>query len=392
MTAPALLTRTPTVFGRGTTAPKVAAAPRRRGGIVLFFALAALYFAVGYVLVMRYTLFEGDATSRVANAGYVMGSRDPHLSAVGFVWNPLPSLVEVPILLLDHWWPELRTRGLAGVIQSAAFMAAAAVMVRRIALDRGVGSGWRTIAVVCFALQPMIIVYGASGMSEAAETFCVLWCVRHLMLWSDEPRINDLAWAGIALGVGYLSRYEVVPAALGAAVLVAVLAARRANVETRLASTLSQVAVVLFPITLATAIWALCGWVVNHELFATLTSQYGNANQVAAGIRRGDVAHNSPTEWVVISARLFGMQPLVGITAAGATAYALLARRPAVLVPLVTFGPVLGFAAWGQYSSATFGLFRYFLLAIPMVTCIALTCWTPTPSSGRTRYASRSRR
>jgi Dolichyl-phosphate-mannose-protein mannosyltransferase len=373
-----LLNRPPTEFRTTATAPKAAAAPHRRGGIVLFVALASLYFAVGYVLMMRYNLFEGDAASRVANAGFVLYSRDPHLSAVGFVWNPLPSLVEVPILLVDHWWPELRTRGLAGVIQSAAFMAAAAVMVRRIALDRGVGSGWHRISVACFALQPMIVLYGASGMSEAAETFCLLWCVRHLMLWSDDPRIRDLAWAGIALGVGYLARYEVVPAALGAAVLVAVLVARRANAETRLASTLSQVAVVLFPITLATAIWALSGWVVNHELFATLTSQYGNERQVTSMRQRGDLVGDSPSQWVVISARLLGIQPFVGIAAAAAVAYAAVARKPATLVPVAIFGPVLAFAAWGQYSSTTFGWFRYFLLAIPMVVCIALACWTPT--------------
>ena len=96
-------------------------------------------------------------------------------------------------------------------------------MVRRIALDRSVGTGWRRLAVAAFALQPMIILYGASGMSEAAETFCVLWCVRHLMRWSDQHSIGDIAWAGIALGLGYLTRYEVVPAALGAAVFVAVL-------------------------------------------------------------------------------------------------------------------------------------------------------------------------
>jgi hypothetical protein len=177
----------------------------RVGLVLLYFGLAALYFAVGHTLLMRYNLFDPDATSRVANAGYVLMSRDPHLSAIGFVWNPLPSLAEVPILLFSRWWPELRTHGLAGVIQSALFMAAAALVVRGIAADRGLGSGWRHMAVACFALQPMIVVYGASGMSEAAELFCLLWCVRHLMRWIDDRRIEDLAWAGLALGLGYLA-------------------------------------------------------------------------------------------------------------------------------------------------------------------------------------------
>lgn len=357
-------------------------APRRRRGVALFVGLTGLYFAVGYLLVIRYDLLDGDAASRVANAGYVLMSRDPHLSAMGFVWNPLPSLVEIPILLFERWWPELRTRGLAGVIQSALFMAGAALMVRGIALDRGIAAGWRRVAVAAFALQPMIIVYGASGMSEAAFILCVLWCARHLMRWSDGRGTVDLAMAGLALGVGYTARYEVVPAAFGAVVFVAILAGGRAAAGFRLSAMLAHIAIIFFPIAFAAAIWALAGWVINHELFAIVTSQYGNENQVEGAKRRGDLVRDSPTALMVISARLLGMQPFVGIAAAGGIAYAVLARKPAALVPVLTFGPVLVFAAWGQYSATTFGLFRYFLLAIPLVICAALALWTPCDSPG----------
>lgn len=360
-----------------------ASAPRRLWGIALFVALTGLYACVGYLLVIRYDLLDGDAASRVANAGYVLISRDPHLSAMGFVWNPLPSMVEIPMLLFERWWPELRTRGLAGVFQSALFMAAAALIVRGIALDRGVSASWRRVAVAAFALQPMIVVYGASGMSEAAETMCIIWCARYLMRWSESGHVVELAVAGLALGVGYTTRYEVVPAAAGVAVFVAVLGVHRAAAGARLSTLFANVTVVLFPIGLATTMWALTGWVINHELFAIVSSQYGNENQVAGAIRRGDLVRDSPTALMVISARLLGMQPFVGIAAAGAIAYAVLTRRPAVVVPVVTFGPILAFAAWGQYSAATFGLFRYFLLAIPMVICIALALWTPAETPPR---------
>ncbi|AQT82535.1 hypothetical protein B1R94_03365 [Mycolicibacterium litorale] len=355
-----------------------ATAPGRGRGVALFVFFSTLYFTVGYVLMMRYNMFDPDSTSRVANAGYVLESRDPHLSAVGFVWNPLPSLVEIPILRLAQWWPELRDHGIAGVVQSALFMAGAALMVRRIALDRDIGSGWRRIAVACFALQPMIVVYGGSGMSEAAETFCVLWCVRHLLRWVEDRHVGDLAFAGVALGVGYLARYEVVPAALGVAMFVTVLVFRQAVPTTRMSTTAAHLAIVLFPITVAAVVWALTGWVVNQELFATLTSRYGNESQVAGAMARGGpLSRAASADWVVVSARMFGMQPFVGIASAGALLYAVLSRRVAALVPLVTFGAVLMFAAWGQVSSTTFGWFRFYLLAIPMVVCIALVCWAP---------------
>lgn len=363
-----------------TSAESARSAPWRTPA--LYTALFALYFGVGYLLTMRYNVFDPDATSRVANAGYVLESRDPHLSAVGFVWNPLPSLVEIPILQLTGWWPESRTHGMAAVVQSALFMSAAAMMVRGIALDRGVGAGWRRLAVAAFAMQPMIVAYGASGMSEAAETFAVLWCVRHLMRWSESRDPRDLAWTGLALATGYLARYEVVTAAVGAGAFVAV-ATMVSTRHSRLSRALADVAIVMFPIVMAATAWALSGWVVNQELFAPITSQYGNTTQVGDAIQRGYLGTGGGSEWMLVAARMFGMQPFVGIAAVGAVTYAVLARRPAALVPVVIFGPVLAFAVWGQYTVTTFGWFRFYLLAIPLVVAVTLACWSP----GRRRVA-----
>lgn len=344
---------------------------------VLFTSLSTLYFAVGYLLTVRYNLFDPDAVSRVANAGYVLESRDPHLSAVGFIWNPLPSLVEVPILQFSHWWPELRTHGVAGVLQSAPFMAAAAVMVDRIARERGVGPGWRRLAVAAFALHPMIIVYGGSGMSEAAQTFAILWCVRHLLRWTESRAPRDLAWAGLALAVGYLTRYEVAVAALGVGVFVAVTTAYWAP-SSRMIRALANVAVVMFPIAMAAAVWALSGWVVNQELFATLSSRYGNESIVASAIERGwQPAGSGDQDWVSVAARTFGMQPFAGIACGVAIVHAALTRTTAALVPIACIGPILVFAAWGQITATTFGCFRYYLLGVPLVICVALASWRP---------------
>ncbi|HEY7916898.1 MAG TPA: hypothetical protein VIC86_07940 [Acidimicrobiales bacterium] len=37
----------------------------------------------------------------MANGFYVLHSADPHLAAVGFVWNRLSSIVDLPLLALD---------------------------------------------------------------------------------------------------------------------------------------------------------------------------------------------------------------------------------------------------------------------------------------------------
>ena len=332
------------------------------------------YFTIGSLLILRYNVFDGDALSRVANAGFTLTSRDPHLSAVGFVWNPLPSMVQIPLLRFARWWPELQTYGLSGVIQSAAFMAGAALVLRQIAIDRGVPPLWRFVAVACFALNPMIIIYASLGMSEAALVFCILWCVRFLLRWVETDRVGDLSWAGIALGVGYLVRYEMAPAAIGATVLVAVITFTRSPREMRLHTTILNILLAAFPFAIAFGIWALAGWIVSGELFATLSSQYGNSSQVAVATSRGGIPHAG---WLVIAQRMLAMQPFVGIAVILALARCALARSWDALVPVSVCGAVLAFTVWGHLTGATFGWFRFYLLAVPLVLVIALVCWAP---------------
>src|SRR5438874_734088 len=59
---------------------------------------------------------NADGLSRTANAWYVIFSRDPHLSAIGFVWPILPSLVQIPLLPLVR---PLGSPELAGWLMSS---------------------------------------------------------------------------------------------------------------------------------------------------------------------------------------------------------------------------------------------------------------------------------
>lgn len=374
------------------TGPEVTAEPHQRAsrvwGIALFVSLTALYFAVGVILVLRFNVFDTDAASRVANAGFTFMSRYPHLSAIGFVWNPLPTLVEIPFVWLSQWWPPLKTHALAGAAQSALFMAGATVMLRAIAIDRGVGNGWRRLAVTGFALHPIIIIFGQSGMSEAAEIFCLLWAIRYLLLWMDRGLITDLTWAAIAFGVGYLARYELVVAASGAALFVGLVTFFRTQNGQRLTSAALMVLVTILPIAVAFVVWALLGWVLADELFAQLSSRYGNAAQVASWVERQGGVRPPTSQWPVISGRLFAMQPLVVLAAGLAVLIVFLRKRYEMLIPLAIIGPILVFAVYGQRAPTTFGFFRFYITAIPLVACIALVCWRRTTSAEQTGRGS----
>ncbi len=59
-----------------------------------------------------------------------------------------------------------------------------------------------------FAVNPMIVMYAASGMSEAPFLFFVLWATRRLIRWMRSDDVHDLIGAGLAFALAYLTRYD----------------------------------------------------------------------------------------------------------------------------------------------------------------------------------------
>src|SRR3981189_1740375 len=56
----------------------------------------------------------------------VLFSRDPHLAAIGFIFTPLASMMQIPAIALSPIWPDMAARAFSGTIMSALFMAGAA--------------------------------------------------------------------------------------------------------------------------------------------------------------------------------------------------------------------------------------------------------------------------
>ncbi|MDT0223414.1 glycosyltransferase family 39 protein [Gordonia sp. AC31] len=360
-------------------------------GIGLFGGLAAGYLAVGAYLYLVVGYINPDASSRVGNAGFTIWSRDPHLGAIGFVWNPLPSLVEIPLVeLSSRWplslWPELRRVGFAGAVMSALFMAGAGWQVRRIALDYGSGRVLLWIAVTAFAVNPMIILYAGMGMSEAPFLFFLLWTCRRILLWLNRSRVLDLVVAGVALGLAYLTRYEALPVAAGVAVGVFVVSAWRHRPDGVLGLDGWRVAapfgvhdatIVAMPVAFAFVVWAGLGWLLDGNAFSQFSSQYGNSAQVAAaGIVSAEDVGAGPLAEVILG-NLLGMQPLLFAVLPIVAWIAVRLRRIDAAVPAVIFGAVLLFQMSAVILGSTFGWFRFYLVATPLVVVAVLVACGP---------------
>jgi hypothetical protein len=337
------------------------------------------YAAVGMVLSLHFNLVDSDAPSRVANAGYVLFSRDPHLGAIGFVWNPIPSLAEIPLLLLSHLWPPLLSQGQAGTFMAAAFMAGAVWQVRGITMDRGVPTLWRWVIIAGFALNPMIFLYGGNGMSEAPYVFFTLWAVRRLLRWVRSDQVNDLVVAGIALGLDYLTRYEAAMAAAAAtAVVIGVAMLRSSATSRRERAKLAAVdgTVVAFPFIVCFMGWTLASWITTGVAFSQFSSQYGNSSQVAnasMGVASFQRLAGGPITIVVRD--ILYLEPLLPLLVIVVLVLAVRRTEVDSLVPIAVFGGVLVFEAYAQFSGQTFAWFRFFLMAVPLMVVLATLLW-----------------
>jgi hypothetical protein len=320
---------------------------------------------------LHFNYHDDDGLARTANASYVLFSRDPHLSAVGFVWNPLPSLAEIPILLFKGIFPSLLTKTTAGAVMSAAFMAGAVVAMRGIMVDRGASKFWVYGVTAAFALNPMVILNGADGLSEASYLLLTMWAVRRLIRWLHSDSVMDLVVAGIALGLDFLTRYETVAIAAGAALFVLITTWHRAPLSrnSRLGRGMVDAALVATPFAVSFVVWAVVGWIITGSAFSQFSSVYGNTSQNAKPI-----GATTPTLLGSLSTVMSNMLlvevlcPLAVIIAV----YLCIRRQDNdFLAAAAPLGTGIAFVAVSYLMGSTIENIRYYILLIPLTILAA---------------------
>lgn len=347
----------------------------RRATIIIVPLVA--YLVLGLVFSLGAGIITGDAWSRVGNAYYVLFSRDPHLAAIGFVWNPLPSVVDGLLLPLALLWRPIVDHGVAGNLMSAAFMALA---VRELWLwlrELGTPKPARIGLTVAFALHPMIVLYGSNGMSEAPFLFFLLVSGRAVSAWTRTSSVSRLAIGGFGLALAYLTRYEAV-APIAALVLVTAGIAywRASGTRAERAMTgLADALIVGTPAVGAFVLWAFASWIIVGSPFDTFTSVYGNSSQVGLSLDaiRASTGNTLGGAFAYFVSQLLSLEPYLPIVVLLAAAVAAVRRDVRVLVPLATFGSVLLLSAILFLAGGSFGWLRFSIGAVPLaVVCLGL--------------------
>jgi hypothetical protein len=335
-----------------------------------FVPTAGLYLVIGALLAFRYESFNGDAQARLANAYYMLYSRDPHLAAVGFVWNPLPSFSMVPLLLLARVWPALSVRAFASNIMSALFMAGAVVQFRATLADCRVRRTTAFVLTVLFAIHPMIAYYGGNGMSEGLFLFTLASACRYLMQYLDNGETVPLVRAGVWLAFAYFTRYEAAAAIGFGAIAVVGVAFHRASgdTRTRARAAIGDATIFGLPPLFAFVSWAVASWVIVGHPFEQFSSDYGTTSQLSL------MGNTNATLGFAIKMAVL-MAPLAFPVALVALALALRRRDYRVLGPLAVFGGVLLFAVAAFADAKTAGWFRYFITAAPLALLLTGVCF-----------------
>lgn len=340
------------------------------------------YVVVAVVLVLVQHQIVGDALSRVGNAYYVMFSRDPHLGAIGFVWNPLPSILVMPLLPLGRLWPALVTDGFAGCIVSTLAMAFAVRHMVGLLREWRLGVVARTALTAMFAFHPLIIQYGANGDSEALFLLFLIVAVRYTAQWLDTRTTGSLVRIGGALALAYLTRYEAGAAAFAIGCLIGVVSYRSARGEwrERLTHASAEAAVLLTPFVFVFLGWAAASWLIVGSPFEQFSSAYGNSAQLEL---MAVSQTSSPERAAIVGGQILGLQPLIVGIAFAAAVIAFHRRSPTIAAVTGIFGSVLTLAIGAWLLGKTGGWLRYYIAVVPLAVLLVATLLRPREAPGR---------
>jgi hypothetical protein len=206
--------------------PRIATTRRRGidGAVIIFVLVFAAQLAFGVWMSSRGFRW-GDAFYRSTSALFALHSADPKLADIGFVWMPLPALLNLPWTALYPVWQDVVASGAASSLASAVCGGATATVLlitaRRLRLPSWIG--WAFALLV--ATNPMVFLYAGTGMAEGVGAPFLVGAVCFLTLFWRSGQRWWVAAAGVALALAVAAMYEAVPygAALFAALAAGVL-------------------------------------------------------------------------------------------------------------------------------------------------------------------------
>jgi Dolichyl-phosphate-mannose-protein mannosyltransferase len=186
--------------------------PRPRWPWWAAFAAFIQYTVIGFWLFNVQHYFLLDNASRSITARILIGSRDPHLGAMGFYWPPLPMLIRVPLVLV---LAPLHQGPMTGAVSTAILSALVLPVLAAIARELQLTTGQGALLVGLYALNPVVVYYAANGLSEASFSLCLAISFLGYIRFCKSKNVKDMRLISIGLALGMMCRVEFIPITIG---------------------------------------------------------------------------------------------------------------------------------------------------------------------------------
>jgi hypothetical protein len=266
----------------------------------------------------------------------VVESRDPHLAAIGFVWMPLPTFAQLPLMAVLS---PLDLAPAAGPISTALFGAATIPVLVRITRRLGLRTPTQVALTLLYAANPVVVFYASSGMSETPSFFFIaLMCLAYVR-WAQDRRNHHLALLGLAAAGACLTRYEGYALAAFLAVAIALQVPRGRRIATA-------------AFVVAPSVFVLLVWMATSQLLLRNATYFldgmRNASTPPDGAPWLPADKDLRTSLLYVVPLVFRAAPALLVVAPLALAHDLrqgAARRAAVFGPTALLGAALTFPA-----------------------------------------------
>ncbi|GEM_PF-522762 len=335
-------------------------AEARLPSLRLFLFALVLNCALATHLFLRVEYIFVDSIARTMHALYVFwGYGAPHLAAIGFVWMPLPTVVQLPLVL----WKPLAQTGLAGGLQSALCMAVAFALLDGILRILRTSRRTRWALLALFQLNPMILMYGANGMSEAMLICVMLWMCYSFLRWCRCGQSRYVILLGCGAGSAVMTRYEGFGLVAAGAVAVTLVNLRHGASRARVGG---ELLAYLAPPVYALLVWVQLNYSIMGDPLYFYRGAYSNLAQIAFFPKELAVlTHNPVLTTLYVAERIVLMAPAYLPVVLLVTVAALLRLDATAFGLLLLPASLLAFGWLNQFQGQSYGWFRFFIYAVP---------------------------
>ncbi|MBI3965541.1 MAG: glycosyltransferase family 39 protein [Chloroflexi bacterium] len=331
-------------------------------GTSIFGLSLALNLVMCLVVVYWFNLFVTDSMSRTVSAWRVFYGADPKLSEVGFIWAPLPTLLQLPFVLIS----PLRDAGLAGNVVTAIMGAVTVASLNRIFRLFALGRWLRYGLLILFSLNPMILYYSANGLSEMTFVAITVLSLSYLIQWQQTRSIQALILLGFSVGAALLARYDT---AVHAVLLLPILYLFLKERPTQRDEAQALLVTYFAPVCFCGGLWVLFNLMIMGDPIYFVRGAYSNAAQIGYQLALlGEIA--KLTGDPIAIARFIGEQvtllfPMFSIGLALLFGHFLRARNRLSLALALLAMSFPAFQALNFFTGQSAAFIRYFILAIP---------------------------